>query len=196
MIRGGPDLDALVAGCLAAPADDAPRLVLADYLEERGDPRGELLRKRTRHLVRFWGLGATADVRAIRDSPSAALFHIEDEGLAYAAFCPSAEDVAGLREYLATGDSHVDTGEFGNTPYLRTIAAFDLVPPGSKAYQCRIDFGFGYPDDPARYMLEDGNYSCDCNRSLFLRDQAGWPGDEAPCGESIRMENLVIRYEV
>jgi uncharacterized protein (TIGR02996 family) len=37
------ELDALVAAVLAAPDDDGPRLVLADYLIERGDPRGELI---------------------------------------------------------------------------------------------------------------------------------------------------------
>jgi uncharacterized protein (TIGR02996 family) len=35
---------AFVAAILAAPYDDAPRLVFADWLEERGDPRGEWLR--------------------------------------------------------------------------------------------------------------------------------------------------------
>src|SRR5437763_8606916 len=33
-----------LAAILAAPHDWAPRLVFADWLEERGDPRGELLR--------------------------------------------------------------------------------------------------------------------------------------------------------
>jgi uncharacterized protein (TIGR02996 family) len=29
---------------LAAPDDDTPRLVYADWLDERGDPRGEFIR--------------------------------------------------------------------------------------------------------------------------------------------------------
>jgi uncharacterized protein (TIGR02996 family) len=33
----------LVADVIAAPDDDAPRLVYADWLQERGDPRGELI---------------------------------------------------------------------------------------------------------------------------------------------------------
>jgi uncharacterized protein (TIGR02996 family) len=36
--------DAFVRAILAAPADDAARLVYADWLDERGDPRGEYLR--------------------------------------------------------------------------------------------------------------------------------------------------------
>jgi uncharacterized protein (TIGR02996 family) len=33
--------DALLQAVLASPDDDTPRLVYADWLEERGDPRGE-----------------------------------------------------------------------------------------------------------------------------------------------------------
>lgn len=35
-----PDLTGLLAGCRAAPADDTPRLVLADWLEEHADRSG------------------------------------------------------------------------------------------------------------------------------------------------------------
>jgi uncharacterized protein (TIGR02996 family) len=38
------DDEALLRAVLAHPADDAPRLVYADWLDERGDPRGEYLR--------------------------------------------------------------------------------------------------------------------------------------------------------
>lgn len=38
-----PVLDELLAAVLAAPDEDGPRLVLADHLIERGDPRGELI---------------------------------------------------------------------------------------------------------------------------------------------------------
>lgn len=40
----GPDLRALLAACQADPDDDTPRLVLADWLQEHDDPRGELMR--------------------------------------------------------------------------------------------------------------------------------------------------------
>jgi uncharacterized protein (TIGR02996 family) len=36
--------DAFLRAILACPEDDAPRLIYADWLEERGDPRGHLLR--------------------------------------------------------------------------------------------------------------------------------------------------------
>jgi uncharacterized protein (TIGR02996 family) len=44
----GPDLRALLASCHADPDDDTPRLVLADWLDEHDDPRGELVRLQCR----------------------------------------------------------------------------------------------------------------------------------------------------
>lgn len=44
----GPDLRALLAACHAEPTDDTPRLVLADWLEEHDDPRGEFVRLQCR----------------------------------------------------------------------------------------------------------------------------------------------------
>ncbi len=39
----GSDIEALYRAVFAAPADDGPRLVLADALQEQGDPRGEFI---------------------------------------------------------------------------------------------------------------------------------------------------------
>ena len=44
----GPELRALLTACHREPDDDTPRLVLADWLEERDDPRGELVRLQVR----------------------------------------------------------------------------------------------------------------------------------------------------
>lgn len=44
----GPELKALLAACHREPADDTPRLVLADWLQEHDDPRGELVRLQVR----------------------------------------------------------------------------------------------------------------------------------------------------
>lgn len=45
---------AFVAAILAAPHDDAPRLVFADWLNERNDPRGEWLRITIRLQQLLW----------------------------------------------------------------------------------------------------------------------------------------------
>jgi uncharacterized protein (TIGR02996 family) len=44
----GRELRALLAACHADPDDDTPRLVLADWLQEHDDPRGELMRLQVR----------------------------------------------------------------------------------------------------------------------------------------------------
>lgn len=45
----------------------------------------------------------------------------------------------------------------------------------------------------AVYMFEDGNYACDCNRSMWLY---GTPYDEGiTCGSSIRCVSLKIGGE-
>src|SRR5438045_2136910 len=49
----------LLAAIAAAPDDDAPRLVYADWLQDRGDARGELIAAD----VRCWALPPFADGR-------------------------------------------------------------------------------------------------------------------------------------
>jgi uncharacterized protein (TIGR02996 family) len=60
---GSASREALLAEVLAHPADDAPRLVYADWLSEQGDPRGELISvqcelERTKDPERFLELEA------------------------------------------------------------------------------------------------------------------------------------------
>jgi uncharacterized protein (TIGR02996 family) len=47
----------LLAAVRAEPDDDTPRLVLADWLEERGDPRGEFVRLQVRIAALEWQWG-------------------------------------------------------------------------------------------------------------------------------------------
>jgi uncharacterized protein (TIGR02996 family) len=44
MATSRPEVVAFLQAIKEEPEDDTPRLILADWLEERGDPRGELLR--------------------------------------------------------------------------------------------------------------------------------------------------------
>lgn len=60
-----PDLKALVAGCLAEPGEVLPRLALADWLQERGDPRGPWLRVVPSAMERLAGLGSAWDERML-----------------------------------------------------------------------------------------------------------------------------------
>ncbi len=73
---------------------------------------------------------------------------------------------------------------------MRTVAKMVFVHQG-KEYPCQYDFGFAYPADSAEYMFFDGNFSCDCNRSLFIR-HAGFDFPELECGEEIEMQNFEV----
>jgi uncharacterized protein (TIGR02996 family) len=54
------DDEAFIRAIVAAPADDAPRLVYADWLDERGDPRGTYLRAEIAWVARRAGRGRVA----------------------------------------------------------------------------------------------------------------------------------------
>ncbi len=54
--------------------------------------------------------------------------------------------------------------EQGEQVRLRTLARMTMVMPDGKEYQYTEDFGYAYEPDSARYLFEEGNYSCDCNR--------------------------------
>ncbi|HEX5271780.1 MAG TPA: TIGR02996 domain-containing protein, partial [Gemmataceae bacterium] len=54
--------DAFLRAIIEDPDDDAPRLIYADWLEERGDPRGEFIRIQCELARR--GAGDTARLRA------------------------------------------------------------------------------------------------------------------------------------
>jgi len=73
------------------------------------------------------------------------------------------------------------------------ICKFTLKLPNQEEYlSSEITFDFEIDDHTIRYMFDEGNYSCDCNKSAFLC-QAGLLGIEYPCGETIDLINLEIR---
>jgi hypothetical protein len=74
----------------------------------------------------------------------------------------------------------------------RTIAQMIFIYKGTK-YPFEYDFGYGYEESSAEYMFFDGNYSCDCNRSIFIR--RGHPDfPELNCGEKIALKDFKIIY--
>lgn len=83
--------------------------------------------------------------------------------------------------------------------HSRTIAKMILVYNG-KEYPFEYDFGYAYEAKNARFMFHDGNYSCDCNRKLFLhREYEAELGkcdfDEDACGNEIEMKNFEVIFK-
>ena len=82
----------------------------------------------------------------------------------------------------------------GEMTHKRTIFVADLKYK-DMVYTIHCDFGYEYPEEQAIFMFEDGNYSCDCNRSLFIQDEYGENAiQELDCGEEIKMVNYHLEY--
>ena len=82
----------------------------------------------------------------------------------------------------------------GEMTHKRTIFVADLKYK-DMVYTIHCDFGYEYPEEEAIFMFEAGNYSCDCNRSLFIQDEYGENAiDELDCGEEIEMLNYHFEY--
>ena len=82
----------------------------------------------------------------------------------------------------------------GEMTHKRTIFVADLKYK-DMVYTIHCDFGYEYPEEEAIFMFEDGNYSCDCNRSLFIQDEYGENAiKELDCGEEIEMLNYHLEY--
>lgn len=82
----------------------------------------------------------------------------------------------------------------GTRTRLRTIATMTLTLPDGRAFPFRYDFGYGYDTDAAWFMFHEGNYSCDCNLSLFL-GRAGHDVPEMDCGELITISDFKVTQE-
>lgn len=77
-----------------------------------------------------------------------------------------------------------------NTPQ-RTVATVSLLYKGH-TYVFESDFGHDYPAESAHYMFKEGNYACDCNRSLFIQ-RAGNPDfNELGCGHKIELVGFEV----
>ena len=82
----------------------------------------------------------------------------------------------------------------GELTHKRTIFVGEFSYDG-KQYTIHYDFGYEFPEDRALFMFTDGNYSCDCNLSSFIRDEYGDVIPELGCGWEIKMDSYHFEYE-
>lgn len=82
-------------------------------------------------------------------------------------------------------DEPVDT-------HKRLIALVTLKTPDGKEYKLEWDHGYGCQPSNARYLWEDGNYSCDCNRSMFLHEKYPEILETDRCSETIELVSLTF----
>lgn len=96
-----------------------------------------------------------------------------------------------IKKYSSLG-LVIDTKD-GDMTHKRTIAEMDLFYE-DQIYHLEYDFGYEYPSDSAEFMFFEGNYSCDCNLSLFIQRQCNESFPELNCGEKIKIENFNIKF--
>ena len=81
-------------------------------------------------------------------------------------------------------------------PHARTVAHLTLQHPDGRLVPLTYDFGYGYPAESARFMWYEGNYSCDCNKLLFMARALGEPEpDDPPCGDTIPIVSFTLTQE-
>ena len=98
----------------------------------------------------------------------------------------------------SVADNHKVTIAFkeneGEHVRLRTVARMIMALPDGREYPYEYDFGYAYDPDSARYMFEDGNYSCDCNKTIFLSDEHP-EIEEWDCGDKIQLKDFTVVLE-
>lgn len=78
----------------------------------------------------------------------------------------------------------------GEDAKYETVAEM-LIKSGNESYNLSYNFGVGYPLESAEYMFMEGNYACDCNISLFLK-QRGVNIKEYPCGDELKIMEFKV----
>jgi hypothetical protein len=76
----------------------------------------------------------------------------------------------------------------------RTIAKMVFVYKGIE-YPFSYDYGYGYEADNAYYHFHDGDYSCDCNRSLFIQRMGHDDFPAMECGNEISIKDFEVVYQ-
>lgn len=84
---------------------------------------------------------------------------------------------------------------YGEMSHKRTIFVGTFEYQGEE-FVVHQDFGYEFPDDRAVFQFVENNYSCDCNRSLFIRQEYGEDSmPELDCGDEIKLIEYHFEYE-
>jgi len=149
------------------------------------------------YLLRFWGRDADSyaeRLRMIGVSPVeertggalVAWFRTDAERAAAVATVRRPESQGGCVMVVADHD--------GPLVHCYTVAVAALEVNG-RQYEVRQDFGLGFPSDAAHYIWEEGNFSCDCNRSALIAEQCDPEIEELECGNTIKLVMLTVKHE-
>lgn len=59
-----------------------------------------------------------------------------------------------------------------------------------KIYDFVYDFGKDYSEEGAFFMFEEGNYSCDCNRSIIIKECCDLYFPDLKCGQRLKLLSI------
>jgi uncharacterized protein (TIGR02996 family) len=142
---------ALLADILANPDDDGPRLVLADWLSQRGDPRGELINvqcalqratgaelvrlvNRSSDLLYRHGAGWLDDIRAIVrgvETKRGFVASINAKAAVFASKCGPLFEREPIQELRLIDPSPRDFATLRKTPHLSRLRSLVCLEPVS-----------------------------------------------------------------
>lgn len=77
--------------------------------------------------------------------------------------------------------------------HKRTVAEI-VLKYEDNIYKFDYDFGYEYSEEAAIFQFEENNYSCDCNRSLFIQRYCDKNFTDMGCGEQIKLVDISIKY--
>lgn len=87
-------------------------------------------------------------------------------------------------------DVHYGVMSHKRTIFIGTLKYKDVE------FVIHYDFGYEFPEEQAIFMFEEGNYSCDCNKSLFIQREYGEDViEELHCGDEIELVDYHFEYE-
>lgn len=85
--------------------------------------------------------------------------------------------------------------QYGEMSHKRTIFVGTFEYQGEE-FVIHQDFWYEFPEDGAVFQFVENNYSCDCNRSLFIRQEYGeYIIPELDCGDEIKLTKYHFEYK-
>lgn len=85
--------------------------------------------------------------------------------------------------------------KYGYMTHKRTIFV-GVFKYKDKEFVLHYDFGYEYSEKQAIFQFTENNYSCDCNRSIFIREEYGEDSiPELDCGKEIELLDYHFEYE-
>ncbi len=82
----------------------------------------------------------------------------------------------------------------GEMRHCNTVALLAMAYKGH-TYVYEHDFGPEYPEAGVLFMYEDGNYACDCNRSIFIQKEGHPEFPALECGHEVQLVRLQIMFK-